>query len=52
MNYYLMIIIICLLFFYIHTNPIKHGLTKDLYEWAYSSFQAYASLNPNYALEF
>ena len=27
---------------YIHTNPIKHGLTNDLYEWAYSSFHAYA----------
>lgn len=28
---------------YIHTNPIKHGLTTDLYEWTYSSFHAYAS---------
>jgi hypothetical protein len=28
---------------YIHTNPIKHGLTTDLYEWTYSSFHAYTS---------
>ena len=29
---------------YIHTNPIKHGLTHDLYAWPYSSFHAYTSL--------
>lgn len=30
---------------YIHTNPIKHGLTDNLYEWAYSSFHAYTTYN-------
>lgn len=42
---------------YIHTNPIKHGLTHDLYQWPYSSFHSYASykkteLEPNLLLEF
>lgn len=29
---------------YIHTNPIKHGLTDDLHEWTFSSYHAYTSL--------
>lgn len=26
---------------YIHYNPIKHGLVKDLHDWPYSSFHHY-----------
>jgi len=42
---------------YIHTNPIKHGLTDDLHKWTFSSYHAYTSLkkskvNTNIILDF
>lgn len=29
-------------FYYIHQNPLRHGLVKDLFQWKYSSFGFYA----------
>ncbi|WP_372947327.1 transposase [Mariniphaga sp.] len=34
------------LFFYIHYNPVKHGLTNDFKNYKYSSYQAYISNKP------
>ena len=31
-------------FDYIHYNPVKHGLVKDVSMWAWSSFHRYVSL--------
>ncbi len=32
-------------FDYIHYNPVKHGLVKQVKDWSYSSFHKYQSLN-------
>lgn len=35
------------LFFYIHYNPVKHGLTSDLKNYRYSSYKAYVLAQPS-----
>jgi REP element-mobilizing transposase RayT len=32
--------------FYIHKNPVHHGLTKDLHAWRWSSYPAFLSSSP------
>lgn len=34
------------LFFYIHYNPVKHGITNDFKNYKYSSYQAYIRNKP------
>lgn len=33
---------------YIHRNPLRHGLVKDLAEWKHSSYQEYIQETPRY----
>jgi REP element-mobilizing transposase RayT len=35
------------LIYYIHMNPVKHGITKDFKSYAYSSFGSYVSYEPS-----
>ena len=38
-------------FQYIHLNPIKHGFSKNIESWQWSSWNAYKKINTNSLLD-